>query len=91
MVDALDTDNLFGQLRQVESDYRKVVRIRLLIWMLFFCGALCFCAFVIFKAKGHVAFLLIGLVPTAFFLCLILFYPNKVYKYTHYGDRKSVV
>jgi len=86
MSQSITADNLFSELRQVQPEYQKVVRLTILVWLLIGCAGFGFLAFILIKANDdNLAYSLVVLIPILFFLSLFFIYPKKVYKYTHYG------
>ena len=85
MQDSITSDYLFTRLNQVEQDYKKVVRLNLLVWMSIVCIGALYVFRLVAKIQENNLYWFLIIIPFLFFLVLIIFYPNKVYKYTHYG------
>lgn len=69
-------------LKSIERDYIKVMRIQIFLVMLFVCGLL---GFIAFKTRDESHFPLLFTLALILFTLLLIFYPEKVYKYTKYG------
>lgn len=69
-------------LKSIERDYIKVLRIQIFLFMLLVCGVLGFLAF---KMRDESNFPLLFAAALVFFTLLLVCYPEKIYKYTKYG------
>lgn len=69
-------------LKSIERDYVKVLRIQIFLLMLLVCGVLGFLAF---KTRDESHFPLLFAGALVLFIFLLVYYPEKIYKYTKYG------